>query len=399
MKTRVVVIYGGRSTEHEVSLKTAMTVINALDRQYYDVIPVYISPAGVWHRLADVRGTIGDPKELRVALPTAPPGESMGDVIRQVFARPSNLVAFPVIHGTNGEDGTLQGLLELLNVPYVGNGVLASAAGMDKETTKRILTAEGIPQAAYTAFRLHEWEKRPSACLEAVEREIGFPCYVKPANQGSSIGIRRCANRDEWAAAAEEAFRYDNKIVVEAEIVGREVQIAVLGTDEPECSVTGEFVRRPTFFDFDQKYRRGALEQRIPADIPAETEAQIRRLALRAFRALSGSGLMRVDFFVTDAGQVYLNEVNTMPGFTLNSMFPVLWNRTNGMTYPQLLNRMIRHALERHAQKQSVCYHPMPALTDGASAGDTGRASAGDPGDATAAAPNGAPAGREAAHR
>jgi D-alanine-D-alanine ligase len=366
MKTRVVVIYGGRSAEHEVSLKSAMTVINALDRQFYEVIPVYISPSGVWRRLADAAGPIGDPAELRVELPSAHPGESMGDVIRQVFARPANLVAFPVIHGANGEDGTLQGLLELLNVPYVGNGVLASAAGMDKEMTKRVLAAEGIPQAAFAAFRLHEWEKRPGACLDTVAREIGFPCYVKPANQGSSIGIRRCENRDAWADAAEEAFRYDNKIVVEEEIVGREVQIAVLGTEEPECSVTGEFVREPAFFDFDQKYRQGALVQRIPAAISAETEARIRRLALRAFRALSGSGLMRVDFFVTEEDRIYLNEVNTLPGFTLNSMFPVLWNRTNGMTYSQLLNRMIRHALERHALKQSVCFHPMPALTGNA---------------------------------
>jgi len=359
-KTKVAVLYGGKSAEHEVSLKTAMTVMNALDRMYYEIVPIYLSPEGVWHRLGQVERELLSVEELRPkqALLAADPATSMGDVIGQVFAHSTRTVAFPVIHGPHGEDGTLQGLLELLNVPYVGNGVLASAAGMDKEMTKRVLYSEGIQQAAYLSLRLHDWERSAVACTDQVERAIGYPCYVKPANLGSSIGIHRCAHREEWMEAVEDAFRYDHRIVVEREVPGREVQVAVLGIDEPECSVVGEFERAPEFFDYEAKYKQGPLVQLIPASLPGATVEHIRETALRAFRALGGSGLMRVDFFVTDGQEVYLNEVNTFPGFTLNSMFPALWNRTNGMTYAELINRLIRYALERHVRKQSISFSP-----------------------------------------
>jgi D-alanine-D-alanine ligase len=355
-KTRVIVIYGGRSAEHEVSLKTAMTVINAIDQAFYEIVPVYIAPSGVWHCLDAVDGGIASIEELRVKSTGRDIATSIGEALRCLFHRSSHTVVFPVIHGTHGEDGTLQGLLELLNVPYVGNGVLASAAGMDKEMTKRIMTSEGIRQAAYTVIRLHEWENNAADCTARMEQSIGYPCYVKPANLGSSIGIHRCDNREEWLLAVEDAFRYDVKIVVEEEIRGREVQVAVLGTDEPDCSVAGEFEREPVFFDYEQKYMQGPLVQRIPAQVSAAVCEELRQTALRAFRALSGSGLMRVDFFVTEQDEVYLNEVNTFPGFTQNSMFPVLWNRTNGLTYAELINRLIRHAMEKHVRKQSIRY-------------------------------------------
>lgn len=364
-RTKVVVIYGGKSAEHDVSLKTAFTVINALDRLYYEVVPIYISPDGVWYENEPVEGELRRMEELlpkRRSSPPEGPAASMGEVIGRVFAHSSRAVAFPVIHGPHGEDGTLQGLFELLNVPYVGNGVLASAVGMDKEMTKRILDTEGIPQASYVAFRLHDWEKSASACRDLVESKIGYPCYVKPANLGSSIGIHRCGDRREWMEAVEDALRYDHKVVVEREVPGREVQVAVLGIDEPECSVAGEFVREPEFFDYDAKYRRGPLNMRIPASLTAEAAERVRDYALRAFRALNGSGLMRVDFFVTDENEVYLNEVNTFPGFTMNSMFPALWNRTNGMSYAELINRLIRHAWEQHARKQSISFCP-PAIS------------------------------------
>ncbi len=361
-RTRVIVIYGGRSAEHEVSLKTAMTVINAIDREFYEVVPVYIAPSGIWHSLGAVCGTIASIGELRVTTSGRSIAASISEALRSLFDRTTRTVVFPVIHGTHGEDGTLQGMLELLNVPYVGNGVLASAVGMDKEMTKRVMASEGIRQAAYTVIRLHEWEKQPAACTARVEETIGYPCYVKPANLGSSIGIHRCASREEWFDAVEDAFRYDGKIVVEEEIRGREVQIAVLGNDEPECSVPGEFERPPEFFDYAQKYLHGALVQRIPARVSPAVCEELKLTAIRAFRALNGSGLMRVDFFVTEQDEVYLNEVNTFPGFTQNSMFPVLWNRTSGLTYPELINRLIRCALEKHVRKQSIRYE-LPAAS------------------------------------
>jgi|GEM_PF-24936 len=357
-KTRIIVIYGGKSAEHEVSLKTAMTVINAIDREFYEVVPVYIAPSGVWQCLDAVDGQIASIDDLRVTTASRDIASSIGEALRSVFNRSSRLVVFPVIHGTHGEDGTLQGMLELLNVPYVGNGVLASAAGMDKEMTKRVMASEGIRQAAYAVIRLHEWEKQQTACIARIEETIGYPCYVKPANLGSSIGIHRCASREEWIDAVEDALRYDVKIVVEEEIRGREVQIAVLGTDEPECSVAGEFEREPEFFDYAQKYMHGALVQRIPAHVSAAVYDELKRTAVRAFRALNGSGLMRVDFFVTEQDEVYLNEVNTFPGFTQNSMFPVLWNRTSCLSYAELINRLIRYAMEKHVRKQAIRYEP-----------------------------------------
>lgn len=356
LKIEAIVICGGKSAEHEVSLKTAMTVINAMDRQKYDVRAIYISAHGIWSDAGFIAVPLADPAELRRESTSSDPALSMGETIRQVFAGEGRRIVLPLIHGTNGEDGTLQGLLELLNVPYVGNRVLASAAGMDKEMTKRVMASAGIPQAAYLAFLRHEWKHDPWACLAAIERELGYPCYVKPANLGSSIGIHRCESRERLIAAIEDAFRYDLKIVVEWEIAGREVQIAVLGGSEPQCSVAGEFEREPAFFSYEQKYKQGPIRQRIPADLSEEAYDRLRQYAARAFRALCGEGLMRVDFFITEQGELYLNEVNTLPGFTLNSMFPVLWNQTDGVSYPGLIDRLIRDALDRHALKQSVFY-------------------------------------------
>jgi D-alanine-D-alanine ligase len=362
MKTQVIVIYGGRSAEHEVSLISALTVINAIDRNDFECIGIYITREGAWCNLGKLEGIVASPADLQREPEEKYVSSSMGSVMAQVFGSSTPKVIFPVIHGTNGEDGTLQGLLEMLQVPYVGNGVLASAAGMDKEMTKRVMWEAGIPQADYVSFRIAQWEKNPRACLDEIEFKIGFPCYVKPANSGSSIGIHRCSDPSELMEAFEQAFRYDQCIVVEEEIVGREVQVAIMGNETPMCSITGEFVRKPSFFPYAQKYLQGSLVQRIPAHISDEVYERIRSLAIHAFQKLNGSGLMRVDFFVTDHDEVYFNEVNTLPGFTANSMFPVLWNRTNGMTYPQMIRRLIRYALERHVRKQSICYDREPEL-------------------------------------
>jgi D-alanine-D-alanine ligase len=359
MKPQIIVIYGGKSAEHDISLKSAMSVINAIDRNEFEVIAVYISKEGVWRHIGTISRTIEDEGEL-VCDPSNPADlpSSIGNTIAQLFKHANVRAVFPVIHGTNGEDGTLQGLLELLNAAYVGCGVAASAAGMDKVMTKQIMRAAGIPQADFLSFRASEWHSRQDSCLEAVAKTIGYPCYVKPANSGSSIGISRCEHPQHLRLAAETAFRYDRCIVIEQEIAGREVQVGVMGNDEPKCSVAGEFVREPSFFGYEQKYLQGKLVQRIPAQLTEDEHTQIREYAIRAFRALNGSGLMRVDFFVAEHGGIYLNEVNTLPGFTLNSMFPALWNRTEGLTYPQLIRQLIQYALERHELKQSICYKP-----------------------------------------
>jgi len=364
MLTQVIVIFGGKSAEHEVSLKSAMTVINAMDRTYFQVVGIYITREGAWHNLGVIREPIANVEQLMGQPANGNVSSSIGNVLAEIFGTAEKNVVFPVMHGPNGEDGTLQGLLEMLNVPYVGNGVLASAAGMDKEMTKRVMKEAGIPQAPYVTFTSYEWERQSALCCEATERQVGYPCYVKPANMGSSIGIRRCGNRAEWEEAVEQAFRYDHKVVIEQEIPGREVQVAVLGNEEPIVSIAGEFVREPTFFHYAQKYLQGNLVQQIPAKVSNAVYDQIHKYAVRAFQALCGSGLMRVDFFVTDRDEVYFNEVNTLPGFTQNSMYPVLWNRTSGLTYPQLVQRLIRLALERHAQKQLLHYELEAELTE-----------------------------------
>lgn len=352
------VVYGGKSAEHEVSLKTALNVLNRMDKRKYNVYPVYITRHGIWRILPRLDHALASTAELETEAGQVDgnAAASMGNWLTRRLAENGPHLVFPVIHGTCGEDGTLQGMLELADVPYVGNGVLASAAGMDKVMMKRIFTGAGIPQVEYEQLLRHEWEQRETACCDALERTIGYPCYVKPANLGSSIGIRRCADRDELLLAIGHAFRYDRKIIIEKEAAGREVQLAVLGNDRPICSVAGEFARGPDFFDYYKKYEAGNLVQRIPAQLAGSLHEQLREYALQAYRLLDGSGLMRIDFFVTDQGEIYLNEVNTLPGFTPISMFPALWEKTDGTTYAELIDKLIGLALERHEQKRKIRY-------------------------------------------
>lgn len=387
MRTKVYVLFGGKSAEHEVSLKTAQTVIGQLDRDKFAIYPVYITKDGKWIlmegadrskerlELASAMTEKTRPFEMAVsrtdqaaatiAEQTAIATEIMqrktlaktlSDVLRHYADEEGKVVFFPVIHGTYGEDGTLQGLLEMLDVPYVGNGVLSSAAGMDKLVMKTILAQEKIPQVQYTCCYVYEWEVRANKICDHIEHTIGYPCYVKPARMGSSVGINRCMDRGTLRSAIAEAFLYDRKVIVEQEVVGREVQLAVVGNDLPECSVAGEFVRDPSFFDYEKKYLSAPLVQQIPARLSKEMYVQLRSLAVKAFRALDGAGLMRVDFFVTNNNEIYLNEVNTMPGFTEHSMFPTLWQKTTHGTYPQLLEKLIDLALIKHAQKQQIRY-------------------------------------------
>lgn len=271
------------------------------------------------------------------------------------YAEPLDVV-FPLLHGTYGEDGTVQGLLEMANIPYVGAGVLASAVGMDKVMMKKLFAQEGLPQCVYRWFTRSQWEKDSSYFVMEIEIALGYPCFVKPANLGSSVGISKARNRDELLRAVEVAFQYDRKVIVEEFIDAREIEVSVLGNDDPKASVPGEVVSSNEFYDYRAKYVDGKSAMLIPAPIPEEKAEEIRGLALRAFRAIDGSGLSRVDFFLRKSDNaVFVNEINTMPGFTPFSMYPLLW-KESGMSYRELLDELIRLALERYNEKQKLRY-------------------------------------------
>jgi D-alanine-D-alanine ligase len=354
-KVRVAVVFGGRSTEHAISCVSAGSVLQALDPEAYEVIPVGITPKGAWVL------TSGDPATLRIDGRTLPSVDSGTAVVLPGDPTAGGLVVvepgegarvlagvdvvFPLLHGTYGEDGTIQGLLEMAGVPYVGSGVLASAVGMDKEFTKKLLRADGLPVGPYAVVR-------PGATLPAAERErLGLPVFVKPARGGSSVGISRVTDWSDVDAAIEEARRADPKVLVEAAVPGREIEVGVLEGESggpPEASVPAEIrlVRGHEWYDFEAKYLDDACEFDIPAVLDPPVSAHLRELAVRAFTALDCAGLARVDFFLGPDGEPIVNEVNTMPGFTPISMFPRTW-AAGGLAYPALLDRLIRTALGR----------------------------------------------------
>ena len=341
---RVAVLFGGRSGEHEISIRSAASVIAALDRSQYEVIPAAIDKKGRW--LSPGASAAMLPAESRRDLSTdnafrvdPQPGQSLGaDVI------------FTVLHGTFGEDGTVQGLLELADVAYVGSGVLGSACGMDKDVMKRLFRERGLPCVDHIALLRHEIDAR---WQEPAER-FGYPVFVKPANLGSSVGISKAGNEAELRKALQDAAQYDRKLVVEPSIDGREVELAVLGNDQPEASIAGEIVPASGFYSYESKYLDDSATLEIPAQLSAEQLAEAQRLAVAAFRAVECRGLARVDFFLERrTGRFLLNEVNTMPGFTSISMYPKLWE-ASGLPYPRLVNRLIELALERHAEKRTI---------------------------------------------
>jgi D-alanine-D-alanine ligase len=364
-KPRVAVIFGGRSTEHAISCVTAGSVLQAIDRERYDVLPIGITVEGRWVLMAD------DPKALaieagrlpevsssersRVLLATDPTRRDI--VVHDLEAMPGVPrilagvdVALPLLHGPYGEDGTIQGLFEMAGIPYVGSGVLASAAAMDKHYMKLLLVGSGLPDIAHVVVKPREWETDPAAVRESVA-SLGFPVFVKPARGGSSIGITKVHGFDTLDEAIDRARESDPKVIVEAMIEGREVEVGVLdGVDgaPPDVSVPAEiFVRGDReFYDFDAKYLDNGTDITVPADLPEKVAGQIRDFAVRAFEALSCEGLARVDFFITPREQVLVNEVNTMPGFTPTSVFPRVW-AASGIDYPSLVERLIRTALSR----------------------------------------------------
>ncbi len=379
-RLRVGVLYGGRSGEHEVSLASAAAVFGNLDKKRYEAVPIRIDKDGRW-ALADRAPTAMSASEvieqarLDAARPIrsgrevhfmARPSEetilsidraaAKGDELGRAIVTGLNLdVIFPVLHGPYGEDGTIQGLLELANVPYVGAGVLASAVGMDKGIMKIVFAASGLPVCPYRVIMRNDWERRRPAILDDVEASLGFPVFVKPANLGSSVGISKAKDPAGLAGAIDLAGSFDRRIVVEAAVPdAREIECAVLGNDEPEASLPGEVIPSREFYDYEAKYIDGASRTIVPADLSAPLTSEIRGLAVAAFKAIDCAGMARVDFLLSrPTGQLFVNEVNTIPGFTTISMYSKMW-AASGVDYPTLLDRLIALALERHADKQQL---------------------------------------------
>lgn len=365
-KIRVGLIYGGKSGEHDVSLQTALAVIKAIDLDKYEIKPIYITQDGEWRKGQKLL-TPPDNKEA-LAFETSD-SQNSSTALMPIFqglqqSTDSSVqgtneaidVVFPLLHGTFGEDGTIQGLLEMANVPYIGAGVLASAVGMDKVMMKKIFADAGLPQCIYRYFTRSQWAKDQANHLMEIEVAVGYPCFVKPANLGSSVGVSKARNQDELIQAVSYALKYDRKVIVEEFINAREVEVAVLGNDEPQASVPGEIIPSNEFYDYKAKYVDGKSNVVIPAEVSPEVTGQLREMAVRAFQAIDGTGLSRVDFFIRKEDQaIMINEINTMPGFTPISMYPMLWRET-GKPYRELLDDLIRLALERHEDKQQIQY-------------------------------------------
>ncbi|WP_410513385.1 D-alanine--D-alanine ligase [Paenibacillus sp. BR2-3] len=356
-KLTVGLTYGGKSGEHEVSLQTAFAVMNAFDYDKYEIVPFYITKQGLWKVGETLTAPFTHLEQLK--LEDAP--ADMGAALSAVFSGLSGGekavdVMFPLLHGTFGEDGTIQGLFEMANIPYIGAGVLASAAGMDKVVMKKLFAEGGLDQCKYCYFNVSAWKRQSHELIVALEDKLGYPVFVKPANLGSSVGISKAVDKESLVKAVEFAFLYDTKVIVEEFVDARELEVSVLGNDEPEASVPGEIVTSGEYYDYAAKYIDGKSQMLIPAPVDPEVADRLRESALTAFKAIEGSGITRADFFVRRSdGKILINEVNTMPGFTPFSMYPLLWRET-GVSYKALLDRMIELALERYHHKQSLKY-------------------------------------------
>ncbi len=370
-KLRVGVIFGGRSGEHEVSLMSAKSILQNLDPDRYEIIPIGITKEGRWVITADPFralkegldasgpssrpvALLGDPgvEPKLVELPGEMPGELPDEALGRGSALPALDVVFPVLHGPYGEDGTIQGLLELAGLPYVGAGVLPSACAMDKGIMKDLFVRHGLPVLDYVVFKRKEWQTDPEAVIARITSALPFPVFIKPCNLGSSVGITKVHHLGELAPAIEDAARYDRRLIAERGLEGaREIECSVLGNDEPEVSVCGEILPSREFYDYNAKYVDGTSGLIVPADIPEDVSDRVRDLARRAFLAVDGNGMARADFLVSrDGSEVYINELNTIPGFTKISMYPKLWE-ASGLPYAKLLDRLIELALERHEDR------------------------------------------------
>jgi D-alanine-D-alanine ligase len=350
-RLKVGILFGGRSAEHEVSVVSAQAVMAALDTDRFQAVPIGVTKQGTWLTPAASERAIAAIRSEMFSALEEPLGQGILHRTQALGALRRVDVAFPLIHGTNGEDGTLQGFLELADVPYVGAGVMASAVGMDKALQKVIYRQHGFPVPDDVTILASRWRADSAALTREVEAAIPYPSFVKPANSGSSIGTSMARSREDLNEALEEAFRYDRKVLVEVAVEGRQVEVAVLGNDEPEASPVGEITFEGEFYDYRAKYEDPNTRLHIPADIPPQTVEEVRALALAAYRSIDCAGLARVDFFLTTQGNIVLNEVNTIPGFTPMSMYPKLWEHA-GLSYPDLIARLIELALDRHEEKR-----------------------------------------------
>ena len=396
-KLRVGILFGGRSGEHEVSLLSAASVLNAIDKGKYDVVPIGITKEGHWLTAADAERLLkgegvadksahdrhlraGDPETTpgaailargeAVVVPPEPshresglaPFQTEAPALRRAADRAINVdVIFPVLHGTFGEDGTIQGLLELADIAYVGAGVLGSAAGMDKDVMKSLFRSAGLPIVKHVAVLRHMWEREPKKVQKLVESKLKYPVFVKPANLGSSVGISKAHDRKELGPAIDDAAKFDRKIVIEEGVGGkknkaREIECSVLGNDDPKASIAGEIVPSKEFYDYDAKYLDEGSQLVIPAKITKSEMKKVQALAVAAFQAVDCSGLARVDFLMDPkTRKMYVNEINTMPGFTSISMYPKLW-AASGVSYTELIDRLIQLGIERHKDKKRNQY-------------------------------------------
>jgi D-alanine-D-alanine ligase len=371
-KIRVGIVFGGRSGEHEVSLASAQSVMDAIDKEKYEVVPVGITKEGRWIASGDPMKALraGDAEASRPAAILGDPSHRglmrLEDTEQAIEA--TNLteldVIFPVLHGPYGEDGTVQGLLELAGIPYVGAGVIGSALGLDKAAFKDVMRAHGFPVVDQVLLKRKEWDADPEGVMDRVEAALDYPVFTKPANLGSSVGISKCDNRTELATGLAEAARYDRKLIVEAGVpAAREIEVSVLGNDDPIASVPGEVIPSREFYSYESKYfdeGEDASELLIPAPLSPEMTERVRELAVEVYKAIDCAGMARADFLLSgETGELYVNEVNTIPGFTSISMYPKLWEAT-GISYPELIDRLIELAIERYEDKDrsETSYQP-----------------------------------------
>lgn len=357
-KIRVGVVFGGKSGEHEVSIKSAQSVIENLNADVFEILPIGIDKAGTWHVGVGAYNALGAPVPAKL-LGSAEQASDVENLlpVAQDDVLPSQTasqldVVLPILHGPFGEDGTVQGLFELMNIPYVGAGVLASAVGMDKAMMKTVFAQAGLAQCRYEVVLRSRFEREPEVVADEVAAALGYPCFVKPANLGSSVGISKAKDRDSLLHALQVAAKFDRKIIVEEAVDGREIEVAVLGNEDPKASLPGEIISSSEeFYDYDAKYLSGESEMVIPAELTPEQVEEVRALAIRSFQAIDGSGLSRADFFLDrKTGKFLINEINTFPGFTQYSMYPKMWE-ASGLPYDKLIETLIHLAIERHEDK------------------------------------------------
>ncbi|MDO8240447.1 MAG: D-alanine--D-alanine ligase [Candidatus Moranbacteria bacterium] len=352
MKIKLAIIFGGKSAEHEVSIKSARNIIQASDKKKYELIILGVSKAGEWFQFEEAdmlssRNVFASKRKKAVTVHA----EKNGMVVQSNSKKTKIEVVFPIIHGTFGEDGTLQGMLKAYGVPFVGPSILGSAVGMDKDVAKRLMREVGIPVSKFLVYRK---KQASELSFEKIKKALGIPFFVKPANLGSSVGISKVKNKNDFGQAIKDAFAYDNKIIIEEAVMGKEIECSVMGNENPMASALGEIIPSHDFYSYKAKYldKKGATTA-IPANIPPEVAKKIQALAIQTFEVLCCEGMGRVDFFLTKNNKIFVNEINTIPGFTSVSMYPKLWEHS-GVTYAELIDRLIGFAIERHKMENKL---------------------------------------------